>query len=275
MARYCSSFAAMASNVCSPSDSPMAMAIGLMSGLLCGLLIVLWWVFLSRAPRFERWSAPLLMLVAMILTSRLLHESIQTGNMGMMFAIYATPVLCLAFVIWAVVCRHLPVRPRRILMVASILLACGAWTLVRSDGIFGYGVPDFTWRWAPTSEERLLATADKETAGDLSSMDATETGYYWPGFRGINRDGIIHDLQIGTDWSASPPVELWRHPIGPGCSSFAVRGNMIYTQEQRGEEEVVSCYHLLTGEPVWKHGDQARFWDSHVGAGPRATPTLS
>ena len=258
-----------------PMMVPMAMAIGLMSGLFCGLLIVLWWAFFSRASRFERWSAPLLMFVAMILTSRFLHESIQTGNMGMMFAIYATPVLCLAFVIWAVVCRRLSVRPRHILMVASILLACGVWTLVRSDGIFGYGVPDFTWRWAPTSEERLLATSDKERAGDFFSLDASETDAFWPGFRGINRDGIIHDLQIGADWSASPPVELWRHPIGPGCSSFAVRGEMIYTQEQRGEEELVSCYHLLTGEPLWKHGDKARFWDSHVGAGPRATPTLS
>ncbi len=256
---------------------PEAEPFGAIGALLAGVAIVVWWAFFSRAPRFERWGAAVLMIVALAATSRLIDVSLATAGMGMMFFIYAVPVLCLAFVLWAVAGRRLPEGPRRAAMVATILLACGMWTLLRTDGITGDGV-EWAWRWTATPEERLLARADDEPAALPSAPAPAEAATgdpEWPGFRGPGRDGVVRGVRIETDWSASPPVELWRRKVGPGMSSFAVRGDLLYTQEQRGDDELVAGYRVTTGEPVWRHRDAVRFWDSHAGAGPRATPTLS
>ena len=91
----------------------------------------------------------------------------------------------------------------------------------------------------------------------------------------IREEGIVRGVRIKTDWSTSPPVQLWHRPIGPGWSSFAVSDDLIYTQEQRGDNEIVACYKASSGQPVWSHSDAARFFESNAGAGPRATPTLS
>lgn len=253
-----------------PAVTPGSMGLAALGGVLGGLAVVLWWAFLSRAPRSERWGGVALMLGALTLTYLLNHES-----MGQLWLIsYAAPTVCAAFVSWAVLSRRSVGRARLLTMSLTILLACGAWTLFRSHGITGYGRADFAWRWAATPEERLLAQADDGSLHPRSASAAVDSGIGWPGFRGSQRDGIVHGAQIETDWSQTPPVELWRRPVGPGWSSFSVGAGLIYTQEQRGADEVVSSHDATTGEPIWKHYVAARFWESQAGAGPRATPTL-
>jgi outer membrane protein assembly factor BamB len=258
-----------------PLAVPEAMLYALMAGVFGGgLAVVLWWLFFSRAAWSERVGALVLMPVALFATSHLVHESIAKGAMGMLLPIFAIPVLSLVLVCWAVACGRLSSGSRRASLVATILLACGVFTLLRTGGITGDGDSDLHWRWTPTPEERLLALAGDQLGMPPSTPTAAKTVAHWPGFRGPARDGIVRGVQLATDWSRSPPVELWRRPIGPGWSSFAVGGDLLYTQEQRGDDEVVACYSVTTGQPVWRHRDAARFWESNAGAGPRATPTL-
>ena len=61
-----------------------------LSALLGGLAVVVWWAFFSRAPRSERWGAVVLMIVALAATSRIIHQSIATGMMGIMFVLFAS-----------------------------------------------------------------------------------------------------------------------------------------------------------------------------------------
>ena len=124
-------------------------------------------------------------------------------------------------------------------------------------------------------DTRRRSVRTKPNAALPTVSDGRVTRVEWPGFRGAARDGIVRDVRINTDWAKSPPIEMWRRPIGPGWSSFAVHGDLLYTQEQRGDDEIVACYRVSTGEPVWRHGYPARFWEPGSGAGPRGTPTLS
>ncbi|HSK64893.1 MAG TPA: PQQ-binding-like beta-propeller repeat protein, partial [Pyrinomonadaceae bacterium] len=277
---------------------------GMMGSFAFTILLIIWWAFFSRARWKERLGAFGLMAAGLGVAWLFRHES-----MWVVWLVgYAVPILSLAFVLWAVVTRKLPDRVRHATMAATILIACLGWLLVRTKGIDGDHVATFGWRFTPSTEEKLLAEssdspatatspatttapatpapaaspsasaspeAGKDSSANATTPPATEKRAEWPGFRGPRRDGIVRGVKIKTDWSASPPVQMWRRPIGPGWSSFAVSGDVFYTQEQRGDKEVVACYKMNTGQPVWSHSDDARFFESNAGAGPRATPTLS
>ena len=270
----------------------------MMTSFAFTVLLIIWWTFFSRARWRERFEALGLMALALGGTWLLRHQSMWLGWL----LAYVLPFLSLAFVTWAVVTRRMSDRVRHATMVATILIACGAWLLVRQDGINGDHQATFGFRWAASPEERLLAQSANETsapaapapvasvasaatpaASPTASVVAEtskapaplESRAAWPGFRGPKRDGSVRGVTINTDWSGKPPVQLWRRPVGPGWSSFAVNGDLVYTQEQRGENEIVSCYKATTGQPVWTHQDAARFFEANAGAGPRATPTLS
>jgi outer membrane protein assembly factor BamB len=291
-----------------PAIAPRYAGLGMIGAAVLALIVILWWLLFSRARWYERLAAIVLIIVAVIAERPFVHPSISGGAMGNLGYILGIPTLSLALVGWAAGSRRLAPVARGAAAVAALVLGCLPWLLVRTGGINADGRSDFHLRWTPTPEDRLLAQPDDaksltpapepvappKAAIVSSPSDTARSGQpapapaaigspaaavrtrpaEWPGFRGPERNGIIHGLPIATDWLQSPPTEMWRRPIGPGWSSFAVSGNLIYTQEQRGGDEVVSCYKLNTGEPVWRHRDATRFWESNGGAGPRGTPAL-
>ena len=94
----------------------------------------------------------------------------------------------------------------------------------------------------------------------------------WTDFRGPRRDGHYTTAPIRTDWTTLKP--LWRQPIGGGYASFVVADGRAFTIEQRGSDEVVAAYDVLTGRELWTNGWNATFIESMGGPGPRATPTF-
>ena len=142
-----------------PLVIPDGGGIAVIGGAIGGMVILVWWLFFSRAPWIERIGALVVMVVAVFVTKSIVHASIANGMMGMMLPVLSIPVLSLALVLWAVATRSLSSGPRRALMVVVILLACGMFTLVRTGGINGAAMSDLHWRWTPTPEQRLLAQA--------------------------------------------------------------------------------------------------------------------
>ena len=161
-------------------------------------------------------------------------------------------------------------------LVAVIVLAFGLKHALRVDGtVSGIGLPRFAWKWSapalPHFESRRVAEAGGELVPDEARLaQAADV----PQFFGPHRDGIVTGAHLSRDWKTSPPKELWRQPIGAGWSAFAVVKGKAYTQEQRGDDELVTCYDLFTGKLLWEHVDKTTFTQWQSGTGPHATPTV-
>lgn len=256
-----------------PSMIWMASAFG---PFLIGLLVVVWWLAASRARWFERLLGLAGIVGAVGIEQAVCHPSMR----GPLPIVLTIPMAIGAFGIGTMLFGRMLSLRRTVLALGLAVLATAYSALVRTDGVWGDFSFGFDWRWKPTAEQ--LASDEIRRAGNAAGDEPVDTESVlaalgsapWPHFRGPRGDGTQTGLTFSDDWSARPPREVWRQRIGPAWSSFAVGADRLFTQEQRLEDEVVSCYDASTGRPLWSFATPSRFFESLGGLGPRGTPTL-
>lgn len=229
------------------------------------------------------------------------RENLQEQHMRTM--IFAGIAMILSF-LWLVFASPLAWRTRRTVLACSMVLLFVAVACFRIEGVSGDLFPIVRWRWAAKPDRVIepvrvapqvattttslpdVATKHDEPKNPVTKSDEPKenpkiitpttlpTPQDFSQFLGNRRDGVITGITLQRDLAAHPPRLLWRQAIGAAWSAFSVQGQLAITQEQRGENELVVCYDLITGQPRWSHADKARYDTTIAGIGPRASPTI-
>ena len=179
----------------------------------------------------------------------------------------------LLLLLWCLCLSRLRWRVRLAVFGGVVALVLVAIALFRFQGVTGDLVPVLQWRWEPSSPTSLAEPAKPLLGADPTQGDPFTNN--WPQFLGPHRNCKVEQPRLARDWKAQPPQRLWLRPVGPGWSGFAVAGRRAITQEQREENETVTCYDMLSGAPLWSHSYPAHFRSPLAGEGPRATPTIA
>jgi outer membrane protein assembly factor BamB len=176
---------------------------------------------------------------------------------------------------WFMFLSGLPIRAKMAGLGIVALVCAGFWSSVRKIELTGDFLPVFEFRWSPDSQALLaMKTEDPESKSHLVGWTLADETKGNPGFRGLNRDGLLPIQPLSNDWKSVEPRCLWRHPIGGGYAGFAVVGPILVTIEQRGSDEAIVAYDKASGGERWQYRYPASFQDVMTGDGPRATPSI-
>ena len=253
----------------------------LMWGPIVGALsIITWWMLASRAAWRDRWLVLVVVVAGGIVAALLSDRSVP-----MLLFLFGMPRVITLWVAWLALTQWMNWPARRDGLLAAVLLGWGYYPLIRVDGTDGSINAETSWRWGQSAEQEFLASRSQAPSPPEAIARATDDvpseppalqlkAGDWPEFRGPNRDNRLEGARINDDWNRSPPKLVWKQRLGPGWGSFAVVGDRLFTQEQRGDDEAVVCYRAEDGVELWAHRDATRFWEVIAGAGPRATPTF-
>lgn len=252
-------------------EIPMVWMVGAFVPFLLSLVVIGWWLTLSRATWTERGVGLLgvgLILVAVV-------AAMDATMRGAPIIVLTFPTTMAAFALALVVQGGvLGFRRTGVALLFAAVVASGS-AMLKNDGATGSFSFGFSWRWQPTPEEEFLAQRPTHPRATRRPTTASFQQPAWPGFRGPDRAGQQKGQVFSADWKSQPPKEIWRIKLGPAWSSFAVADQFLVTQEQRGQYEAIVCYDAESGLEVWAREIKSRFFDELGGLGPRATPAIA
>jgi len=229
----------------------------------------------STAPGVRWWPVALVLAAAGLVLARIWIPEGDNRQVQVLASLLVLIVGVLLLLLWLLAFSRLRARLRLTAAVAVAAVIVLAAASVEIRDISGDLAPILAWRWsrppaAPAASPMpgVVAVGGDTEAGPLAGAAD------FPQFLGPARNATVPGVILDPDWSARPPRERWRVPVGEGWSGFAVGGMRAITQEQRGDEEAVTCLDLGSGKTLWSYAYPAHFEDPLGGPGPRATPSI-
>jgi outer membrane protein assembly factor BamB len=223
--------------------------------------------------RRVRWWIPLVIVaLAAANIARVRSSSELEGNFRTLWTVVTVMGSLVLLLVWLLFLSGMRWMTRFAVFGMAVAVAICLGLLFRIDGTAsGNAVFRVVWRWAPPRDGMVgdLRPAATNAAPSLVAVKD------YAGFMGGDRRGVVEGVALDPDWEKHAPKTMWRHPVGLGWSAFVVTGPRAITQEQRGESELVVCYDLATGSPLWNRENKVRFHEGMGGDGPRATPTIA
>lgn len=100
----------------------------------------------------------------------------------------------------------------------------------------------------------------------------------WPGWLGPDRNGWVDGFEPPEEWPETLS-KVWQIEVGTGYGSPLVANGRVFQHARQGEEEVLWCFDLNSGDAIWRKSYEVPFkiaggGDRH-GKGPKSCPVYA
>jgi len=88
----------------------------------------------------------------------------------------------------------------------------------------------------------------------------------WPGFRGLERDGICREsVRLAQRWPTGGPPVLWQIPLGPGHAGAAVAQGRVFVLDYdvAAQADTLRCLSLDDGREIWRNSYPVEVPENH------------